>query len=224
MANGASAVELALHERLLAGDPIAPAETFERYLEPVTASLLRGRERGPDTHLAESAATDAIVKYVTQPRKYDPNRLPLLSYLRMAARRDYQNARKQEQRHTRRAFSIDDQPDGVELQLVDWNTSVEDEALEQIGVDLPAGLDRDEALRRIQEEFPDARDLALVQLLLDRERRTEPYAAVLGIQDRPMREQRDEVKRHKDRLNRRLQRLRARLGGTAAAAGAQPEA
>ena len=217
MANGASAEELALHERLLARDPVAPADLFERYLEPVVRGLLGVRERGPDTHLAESAAIDALASYAARPEQYQPARLRLASFLRMAARGDYDNALTKERRHGLRAVSIDDRPDGVELSLVDGNTSVEDEALERLGVDLPAGLGRAAALELIRAEFPDQRDRLLLPLVIDDERRTQPYAAILQIEERPAKEQRDEVKRHKDRLKKRLQRLRARLGAGAAA-------
>src|SRR5205823_2519087 len=59
--------------------------------------------------------------------------------------------------------------------------------------------------------FP-RRDGALLEtvatvLILDGERRTEPYAALFGLQDRPREEQAPEVKRAKDRLKKKLQRL-----------------
>jgi hypothetical protein len=50
------------------------------------------------------------------------------------------------------------------------------------------------------------RDLAVLALLRDGERKTAAYARVLGIADRPIEEQRRIVKREKDRLQKRLAR------------------
>jgi RNA polymerase sigma-70 factor (ECF subfamily) len=207
----ASAYELALNERLLAGDPIAPAEAVDQFLEPLMRALLGRRQRGPDTHEIESAAIEALLSYVQRPEQYRPERASLFSFLRMSAGRDLANLSAKERRHTKRAQSLDDRTPAVELRLVDRNTSVEDEVLAEFGPELPNGMSRDEALRLIAGEVPDARDRRLLALVVDGERSTRAYAEVLEITHLPPAEQEREVKRHKDRLKKRLVRLRARL-------------
>jgi hypothetical protein len=61
--------------------------------------------------------------------------------------------------------------------------------------------------RVLDNVFPDPVDRRLAALVLDEERRTGPYATVLGIQDAPLEEQRRTVKRQKDRIKKRLSRL-----------------
>jgi hypothetical protein len=207
----ASPEELALHERVLAGDTTAPAEVFERFLGPVSRPLLGSRSPGPDTHTIEDAVTDALASYVQRPAQYDPARRGLHSYLLMSARGDLQNALTTERRRAARSVEIDDARPAVEDSLTVRNRSAEDEFLEQLGVELPGGLSRSEALRMIAEEFPDPLDRRLLALILDGVRETSAYVPLLGLAGRPRDEQRHEVKRNKDRLEKRLQRLRARV-------------
>jgi RNA polymerase sigma-70 factor (ECF subfamily) len=64
---------------------------------------------------------------------------------------------------------------------------------------------------KVLETFTDPRDCQLVRLILDGERRTAAYSAILGVQSLDILEQRRIVKRHKDRLTQRLRRLGAKL-------------
>jgi hypothetical protein len=64
---------------------------------------------------------------------------------------------------------------------------------------------------RILETFTDPRDRQLVRLILDGERKTAAYSAILGVQSLDILEQRRIVKQHKDRLTQRLRRLGAKL-------------
>ena len=211
--SGATPAELALHERLLARDPTAPDEAANRFLLPVTERLLRARPDVRDEQLVAQAAIDAIFSYVQRPQQFDPARATLERYLRMSAGRDLDNALAKERRHSLRAVSLDDDPPpSVELSLAQRNESVEDRVIERIEVTLPPGLDRAQALRLIMQAFPEPSDRRLLQLRLDGVRRTEPYAAALGLSDRPVAEQRLAAKRAKDRIDKRLERLRARLG------------
>ena len=56
----------------------------------------------------------------------------------------------------------------------------------------------------IDELFDDPKDRRMVELILDGERSTEAFAAVLGLESLPIEQQRSEVKRNKDRLKKRL--------------------
>ncbi len=59
---------------------------------------------------------------------------------------------------------------------------------------------------QLRDHLPDPVDRAIVELMLDNVRDTAVYANVLGIQARPAKEQRADVKRYKDRLRKRLRR------------------
>lgn len=220
--SGATSDELALHERLLAGDPTAPAEAIERFLGPITRALLGPRERGPDTHLLEDAVIEALFSYVMRPAQYDPRRAGLDAYLRMSASGDLKNARTKEGRRALRSVDLDDPGVAVAVSRVAGNSSVEDEVLERLELELPHGLSREDGLRLIGETFPDPNDRRVLQLMLDGVRETEAYAPVLGLQSVPAAEQQRAVKQVKDRVGQRLKRLRARLeraNGTTALAG-----
>src|SRR5262245_31282044 len=100
------AAERALHARLLARDPVAPSELADLYLPPLAAWLLR-RFPQVDPHLVEDAATDAALDTAQHPERYDPARLPLGSYLRMAARGDVLNALQKVRRRANGQTSLD---------------------------------------------------------------------------------------------------------------------
>jgi hypothetical protein len=122
------------------------------------------------------------------------------------------NALRSERRRSLRSVSLDDDPSpAVELALATGNESVEEQVLEGMELALPNGLSREQALRLIGEEFPDASDRRLLLLRQEGERHTGAYSALLGISDRPVGEQRQMVKRAKDRVEKRLQRFRAKL-------------
>jgi DNA-directed RNA polymerase specialized sigma24 family protein len=208
----ANTAELALHQRLLAGDVTAPAEAAEQFLEPLTRRLTRTHPGVRDPQLVEQAAIDTVLDYVQHPHHYQPQRSSLEAYLRMAAGRDLSNALRGEQRHTLRAVPLDDAAGTVELALAAGNSSVEDQVLDGLGVELPRGLSRFEALRLVHEEFPGAADRRLLLLVLEGERRTSAYAEAMGLAAAPGGQQRLEVKRSKDRIKKRLQRFRAKLG------------
>jgi RNA polymerase sigma-70 factor, ECF subfamily len=194
----------ALHERLIRGDATAPSDLATQYLQPLVDWLHRSYPR-EDEALLETVAIDLILKVGQEPKQYDPDRGTLSAYLRMAARRDVKNALKSERRRAARQIPLED----VELRSPARNrawASTSDPADAVIGA-----LDR-ERLLALREQFG-AQDWEVVLLRIEGERRTERYAAVLGLQDRPRIEQEREVKRVKDRVMKRLRRLwRTRYG------------
>ncbi len=185
----------ALHARLLRRDPTAPADLAQGHLAPLVAWLLDTFPHD-DPALLETVAIDLILDLGQRPEQYDPGRSSLASYLRMAARGDRKNALESEHRRRRHHAPLED----VELQAPARNRW------------WPVPLDPVEA---VDDEDGDARVAALrarfhgperevVDLILDGERRTEAFAAVLGLHDRPREEQMREVKRAKDRLKKRM--------------------
>jgi hypothetical protein len=89
---------LRLHRRLLERDPVAPAELAVAFLKPLIAWLQRTNPR-IDPMMCQEAAGEAIVRFLINPTHYDPRRLGVEAFLRMAAQRDLQNLLRKERRH-----------------------------------------------------------------------------------------------------------------------------
>lgn len=181
-----------LHRRLRDGrDNLVSAEIAERFLPPLVQALGRRFARLPDPHQIESAAIDSLLHYFTQPEKFDPAKGSLLGYLYLDAARDLLNWLARQKKV-------------VELQAAAPEYEMPDEA-----ADNPEARLIEQAsplVRRALARVTNPLDRELLALLLDGTRETAAYAAVLGIADRPPREQAELVKRHKDRLKKFLQR------------------
>ncbi|MER3421189.1 MAG: hypothetical protein C4290_12015 [Chloroflexota bacterium] len=198
--------EARLHQRLLTGDPTVSDAAAHVLLPRIYAALRRRRPEVRDEHLLEEAAATAILEYLARPDKYDPSKLPLTSYLVMAADRDLLNLLQRERRHQLRVVSLDD----VEHAFVAWN----DEQDDADAIELPPGLTREQVLQALRDKVQDERDRQVLYLMVVvEERRTEVYARVLGIEHLPWPEQRREVKRVKDRITKALRRLGEELRG-----------
>ena len=186
-----------LHERLLAGDELATSEIAELFILPLVNALNRGFRGLPDPHLVTTAVNDALLGYFSRPDRFDPDRLGLFSYLRMAAQGDLQNSLRRSK-------------------LVELTAPDSEHALE--GLKDPADLEasmvkRDSPLlREVNELLTDPMDRRFLGLMMEGVRETSEYAQLLGISDRPVSEQTALVKRHKDRLKKTLQRKMKRVG------------
>jgi hypothetical protein len=183
-----------LHRRLAAADPLAPADFAQAFLEPLAAFLYR-TNRQVDEHLCGEAAGRAIVSVVKNPSSYDPAKGELAAYLKMAAAGDLKNLLARERKH--REGRVDQNP--VELADAAGNTPAE-------GPGDDPGLSFDHpALAAVIAGLSDV-DRAVLGLMRAGERKTEAFAAVLGIGHLPVGEQRAEVKREKERIFKRLRR------------------
>jgi hypothetical protein len=192
-----------IHHRLLSDDPIAPAQLARVYLEPVVAHL---RARFPDVRdcdLLWDAAADAILNYAEDPSTYDPRKRGLFGYLKMSARGDLRNALDKDSRRR-----------NVELDVVGGNRLQEDEEEEYaVERDSETVARSDETMRRVYAALPEPRDRRFLHLMMDQVRETRAYAKVLGIENKDDAEQRQIVKRNKDRIKKRIQRLGLELRG-----------
>lgn len=74
MAFPAAAEEIALHERVLAGDPVAPVDFFQGLMEPLAHALMGDLPCTEDE--AYDSGVDAILAYLEEPGRYDRNRGP----------------------------------------------------------------------------------------------------------------------------------------------------
>jgi hypothetical protein len=86
---------LHLHRCLLERDPVAPADFAVAFLKPLIAWLQRTNP-SVDPMACGEAAGEAIVRFLTNSTKYDPQRLEMEAFLRMAAQRDLQNLLRKE--------------------------------------------------------------------------------------------------------------------------------
>lgn len=189
-----------VHRRLLAGDPVAPAELAELAIEPLAHDLSLGKRRLRDETFAVDAATDAVLDFAKRPGAYDPSAMAVWSFLCMAARRNLANRLVAERRHTGRVFRFG----SVELRARVRNRDAES-PLDELA-------EGEFARKRLADlasgpmEPLSTEDLAVLRLVADGERDTERFATVMGVADRPREEQQKLVKQAKDRLLKRLRR------------------
>lgn len=186
---------LSLHQRLLDDDPVAPVDFFEmtvpaleRYLRYQFSSIGPGVD--PDIYIL--AVHDALTDYFKTPQKYDPDRSGLMTYLRLAAKRDLQNLLRKESRHAKGRVSLD----SVEFDRSDGNDVAETVA---------DSIDTKRLYEELTKDMTHGeRDVFF--LMVEGERSTEAAAAALNIEHLTVRDQVREVKRVKDRIKKRIQR------------------
>lgn len=195
----------ALWKRLLDGDPTATSDVAVAYLDPLVDWLVQRYPRC-DPHDCATAAEDTILALIRNPSSYQPERQTLEAYLRMAASRDLQNLWQREKRHAKRRARLE----AVELSPQMRKYLRDDDADPAAIVDREEDLaqDRDRTRRRSDEILRGLAPLEVhvFELMRSGERRTEAYARALGLSDRPLDEQRREVKRVKDRIKKRIER------------------
>lgn len=195
-----------LHRRLLASDPVAPAEFAEAALEPLIANLAL-RNPGLDPHLRQTAAEDAILALIKRPGAYDPLRGALLPYMHRSAQGDLLNALARERRHAARQADLDavELSPGLRKYVQDSGADPAQiaQSREEIG----------EMIAQARTQVPDTVRAALtagearaLALMRQGERKTEVFAAALGISHLAEADQRREVKRVKDRVQKRIER------------------
>ncbi|MFQ3649149.1 MAG: hypothetical protein SNJ75_02360 [Gemmataceae bacterium] len=180
-----------IHQRICDRDVLAPQELCVALLRPLSDFLQR-RFPAVDSHLCDSAATDAILEYLSRPHLFDPDRRSLIGYLRMIAQCDLHNLSRSEKRHKHVALPPEPgkgSPGGALESLI--------EAEQQ-------QLARDQ-IAAIAERLSQ-RDRVVLQLMLDQERRTPVFATALGIEQLSQQTQKREVKRSKDRIKKRIRR------------------
>ena len=194
----------ALHERLVAGDPTAPADLASTYLDRLIGWLFR-HNPGVDPHICATAAEDALLALIKSPASYRREKQSLEGYLRMSASGDLKNLLRSERRHARRRTTLE----AVELSLA-AGKYLWDEDSDPARIIGQADDERQSPLLSGVQETLTREESQVLELMLEGERRTEVYAAVLGLTNRPILEQRREVKRVKDRLKKRLERAGGR--------------
>ncbi|HSH83150.1 MAG TPA: hypothetical protein VLA19_31850 [Herpetosiphonaceae bacterium] len=192
-----------IHARLLAGDPTASHDLVVNH-SPRLLAQLRRRWRATPRELCEEAALEALFGYLRAPHAYDRARGALDRYLYWSAHRDLQNVLEREERQRLpRTQSLD----RVELGGQERKGTVGDRIADPQS-DPERWLDEiDPALlAEIAAAIPDERDRQVFNLIARGEKRTETFAAVLGLAGLPPDEHRRQVKRAKDRIRIRIRR------------------
>jgi RNA polymerase sigma-70 factor, ECF subfamily len=188
--------ETALHERVLNADPVAPADVFAQFMEPLVAAVQRDLQCDTDT--AWDSAIDGIFEYLGSASNFDPRKGRLATYLTGVSKHkaiDRLRARSAEIRREQEFTSV-----------VELHTPAPNEEMEQ-------GVIVRQLWQRVTETIQDDRERAALRLILEGERSTDAFAAALGIEMLPELERRREVKRHRDRLMKVMERLGAKLRG-----------
>ena len=90
--------EVAIDERLRAGDPLASAELAEACYQPLVRWLRRAFPEVDDPVFYFDAATEAILNYAERPAIFDPGRNSLSGFLRMSAAGDLRNCLSRQRR------------------------------------------------------------------------------------------------------------------------------
>jgi RNA polymerase sigma-70 factor (ECF subfamily) len=198
--------QLAFHHRIVGHDPTAFAELCEIALPHLVLFLEQGFP-GQDAHQRETIAIDILLDYRCRPGQFDPARLSLLAYLRMAAKYDMLNQIRKNQRRERRLEPIEE--GNVELQTAAGNQYRSEENLQE-WVEQFTDLSLREILVEVETQLEEPEAQVLV-MMLEGVRSTAAYAEVLGMTQLDEKSQRREVKRVKDRIMKRLERLGKRI-------------
>ncbi|MBZ4423221.1 RNA polymerase sigma factor [Myxococcus sp. RHSTA-1-4] len=184
------AEELALHERVLKKDPVAPVEVFQVFMDPILAAL--GRKDRREREEAYDAIIDVLYSYLNSPERYTAQKGRLSTYLTQAARnRLMDQYRSAEARHRR------EQEFGKVFEL---GARSPKESLE-------LSVEARRAVLRLEQSGLQKEDRAMLGLVLQGERSTVVLAEAIGLGSMPEDDRQREVKRHRDRLMKRLARL-----------------
>lgn len=201
--------ERALHLRLLGGDAAAVYHCSAFSPPNVQAALRRRDRRTAHVHMMEEAVDTDVFDYAKSPRSYDPSRLSLLAYPRMAAWRAFLMLLEREQRRRRVMFSLP----AVELLPDGGNDPGNDEP-----ITLPPGVTPGGVLAKPARLALNPGDQRVIRLMaVDEVRDTAVFARVLGLEHLDAQGQEDAVKHAKDRLTKRLRRLGERPRAAASA-------
>lgn len=197
-----------LHQQLLAGDPTLLADIAQLALEPLIA-LLRREFPDIDDHLLQEKAADALLEYGKNPAGANARSgAGVMGFLVMRGKSRVLSGIQRERRRERaegyfaHGLRSDAIQNPVELRFVRGEHHSEGPS-DTVAAPSTDPVERLDLETRVQDLLAGARselDQEILRLMLDGVRATSDYARLLGIADRPMKEQRRIVKQHKDRL------------------------
>ncbi len=200
--------ELAIDQRLRAGDPVAPVDLAEACFQPLIRWLRRAFPGVDDPMFYDDAATEAILNYAERPAIFDASRNSLSGFLRMSAAGDLRNCLSRQRRVRNYEVPVEISDDGGNtkeepFRRFEWN---DEEELLVRRIDSARLVDD-----FLGEVSPDERDA--VKLLLCGERAPDDYIDALQLHGLTADEQKLAVKRFKDRWMKKLDRWAKEHGG-----------
>lgn len=189
-----------VHRRVLQEDPTASLTLFLLLHKPLIRVLQRQFGRGLELEQIMDLATDAIMAYLREPRRFDPQRSSLYSYLAMIARGDGLNrlqSKKSEQKklrlYSQEVVELDSPARNMQKEAeTTWDATT---LLEKYGKEI------------VEDEV----DGAVLRLILLGEKDTAAYARAINVAHLPEDERKAAVKQRRDRIEKRLVRLKGRL-------------
>lgn len=193
-------VELgAIHARLAEGDPTASSDLIRLLYGPLIGHAIKKYGRaGLSEDLAKDFAVNVLAGVIGTPESFDPGKGNLFGFLCMALDADVQNAFRDAK--TRREIFSDYAVEVRHVTGTMYVTSPE------------TSIDAKRLAERYRAEIvQEAGDDEVLTLMLDGERDYHLYAKALGIENLPLDERREEVKRRKDRIEKRIERIRKKL-------------
>jgi len=196
--------EREIHALILSKDDLAFAKFCDEYYETIYEKVLVFNKAIFNAHetLIVDVVTDTFLKYFADPTRYDPEKQTLERFLIMDAEGDLKNEWEKHKRQTKNLAR------SVELDEKNGN-SIKDEELDPINTIINKE-DIELLYKKLKILFNNEKDIEIAQLMLAGERRSPEYAKILEIEDRPPEEQKQEIKKQKDRIDKVIRRkLRA---------------
>jgi RNA polymerase sigma-70 factor (ECF subfamily) len=186
----------ALHDRLLRGDRLASEELSRLLLPPLVEEIGR-RFRTTDEQIISDGVIDAVLDYCGDPHQFNTDKgVPLDRFLAKAAWRNVENLLTGERRRKQRERKVGSKKREADVALDPVARNIRQEELRQL----------DEKQAAMFAALDDPKDKEILRLKLDGVRDTARFARVLDITHLPVARQREEVRRHKDRIIRFLRR------------------
>jgi hypothetical protein len=190
---------LAVHARLLTGDPTASADLFELVYGPLIGHAMKKHAAfGMHEDRARDLAVGVLASLVERPDIFDPQRGNLFGFLCMMLDGDAKNTGRNDANRNEKFSKFT-----VEVEKIGGNSYV---------TSPETRIDAEKIMSLYRAEIvTEEGDYEVLRLILEDERNYDAYALALGISSLPPKQKRAEVKRRKDRIEKRLQRLKDRL-------------
>jgi len=189
-----SEAEISLHQRVLIGDPVAPADLFAHFIEPLMSAMQH--DLRCDAENATDSSIDALFEYVRSPSAYSPEKGRLSTFLVQIAKHKAVDRIRSRSAEVRREQEFSS--------LVEVRDSAPNEKMER-------SAEAQRLWQKIEQVVENERDRLALALHLDGERAPAVPADALGIRVDTQLERQRAVKRHRDRLLKVLERLGERL-------------
>lgn len=194
---------LRLYQALGSPVPTATADFARAYL-PHLAGWLQATNRRVSADLCDEAAVETLYNFLAASTRFDADRSKsLLGFLRLSARRDLLNLLRREARHKHDGL----EENAVELAPSSGKYSGKVPGPLQLLCDQEDEEERRLFLEKLRATLNESEQRVL-ELMLDGVRGTQRYVEAMAVADLPLPEQRQQVKRVKDRINKRAQRMR----------------